>query len=113
MSKLFLISTGSETSRCKTIDKMVQNDFNNFRCLKLFTLTSSILSYFDTKVREKRKLEEQPILSQWVTRDLFKLTSQINPTDFSFTQCTISETLLACFQLNNIRKLGEQVVISS
>lgn len=93
---------------------MAQNDFNNFRCLKLFTLTSSILSYFDTKVREKRKLlEEQLILSQWVTRDLFKLTSQINPTDFSFTQCTISETLLACFQLNNIRTLGEQVVISS
>lgn len=93
---------------------MAQNDFNNFRCLKLFTLTSSILSYFDTKVREKRKLlEEKLILSQWVTRDLFKLTSQINPTDFSFTQCTISETLLACFQLNNIRKLGEQVVISS
>lgn len=92
---------------------MVQHDFNNVRCLKLFTLTSSVLSYFDTKVREKRKLEEQLILSQWVTRDLFKLTSQINPTDFSFTQCTISETLLACFQLNNIRKLGEQVVISS
>lgn len=72
------------------------------------------MSYFDTEVREKMKLlEEQLILSQWVTHDLFKLTSQINTTDFSFTQCTINETSLACFQLNNIRKLREQVVISS